>query len=293
MNDSIILISGAVGLGLLLGLGLGVVLGRRLASAGHTHDDAESPAARPGEIATAAESIGQTALDAVGLASLAMAVGDVERARFILENLMNRHHHAIAERQPWDMLFDIHRQQEDRPRFEALAAHYRQTFGTESCPYASWPAVDESDLPRARPRLIQELAQRWSDARAALALLEASLSEMARPGRLPYTALQTGELLFLRDCALQIVQAQQAAEKQDPQAAAPPRRAAPTFSAFSALEERYTRIVKEVVAQWPRPECKQFLANLIVDDRVTRQGFAEDVLGELVFLRQVLDEISH
>lgn len=287
MNENIILISGAVGLGLLLGLGLGVVLARRLKPAGDTHD-LDHPAKDPGgpPVGSTATSIGQAAYDAVGLASLAMAAGDVERARFILENLLKRHHHAIAEQQPWDMLLDIHRQQQDRPAFEALAALYRKNFGLAPPSYESWPLVDEHDLSKARPKLLQELAQRWSDAKAALTLLEGSLSEAARPGRLPYTALQTEELLFLRDCAAQIVQGQQAT----PHRQATPH-ASPTFSAFSALEERYMRLVKEIVAQWPRLECKQLLENLIVDDRVNRQGFAEDVLGELVFLRQVLDEI--
>ena len=129
---------------------------------------------------------------------------------------------------------------------------------------------------------------RWADATAAQTLLEATLAETGRPGRMPFSAQQTSELLFLRDCAAEMVCAMQATEEK-PQVR---RAATPNFSSFSALEERYRRIAREVVTTWPSSECRQYLESLIVDDRVSRQGFAEDVLAELVFLRQILDELG-
>ena len=247
---------------------------------------AEPRAATPSAITVTR--IGAPAQEAVVLASLAMAEQDEERARFILENLMKRHHLAIAELAPWEMLFDLHHHREDRAAFEALAQAYQRALGLPPPDYTTWPKPDTGDLARTRPRLLQELTARWQTPEAAFALLQGAVAETTRPGRPPLTAPQAVELVFLHDIMAQVVQSMQANATQE----TAPRRATPTFSAFSALEERYMRIAREVVTLWPRPECRQFLESLIVDDRVSRQGFAEDVLSELVFLRQVLDEVS-
>lgn len=304
MDKEIVIALGMLGLGLFVGLGLGLVLGRRQAHAGHTRrsqDPGQEHAGSSQEVArkafpsapafeahSTAERIGQPVQEAVMLASLAMATGDVERAQFILESFLKRHHHAIVEQQPWEMLFDIYHHKQDRARFEALAQSYRHALGLVPPDYNAWPHTDEQDLHKTRPKFIQELAVRWADATAALALLEAALAETGRPGRIPLSAQQASELLFLRDCMAEVVRTLQATEEK-PQAR---RAASPSFSAFCALEERYMRLAKEVVNLWPRPECKHFLESLIVDDRVSRQGFAEDVLGELVFLHQVLDALG-
>ena len=304
MDQEIVMALGMLGLGLFVGLGLGLVLGRRLAHAGHTGHGQEpakeaagsaqemagkvAPSTPVSEAHSTAGRIGQPAQEAVMLASLAMATGDVERAQFILETFLKRHKNAIAEQQPWEMLFDIYHHRQDRARFEALAQSYRLALGLAPPDYTSWPHTEGQDLHRARPRLTQELAMRWADATAALSLLEAALAETGRPGRIPLSAQQTSELLFLRDCMAEMVHALQATDEK-PQVR---RAATPSFSSFSALEERYMRLAKEVVTLWPRPECRQFLESLIVDDRVSRQGFAEDVLAELVFLRQILDELG-
>ena len=296
---------GMLGLGLFVGLGLGLVLGRRQAHVGHARhgqDAGQQDAGPSREVArtpspsgpasgaqATAERVGQPVQEAVMLASLAMATGDVERAQFILETFLKRHNNAIVEQQPWEMLFDIYHHKQDRARFEALAQSYRLALGLAPPDYTAWPQTEGQDLHRARPRLIQELAMRWADATAAQTLLEATLAETGRPGRMPFSAQQTSELLFLRDCMAEMVRAMQATEEK-PQAR---RAAAPSFSSFSALEERYRRIAKDVVTTWSKPaECRQFLEGLIVDNRVSRQGFAEDVLAELVFLRQILDELG-
>ena len=302
MDQEIVMALGMLGLGLFVGLGLGLVLGRRQAHVGHARhgqDAAQQDVGPSREVArtphpsgpasgaqATAERVGQPVQEAMMLSSLAMATGDVERAQFILETFLKRHNHAIVEQQPWEMLFDIYHHRQDRARFEALAQTYRLALGLAPPDYTAWPQTEGQDLHRARPRLIQELAMRWADTTAAQALLEAALAETGRPGRIPFSAQQTSELLFLRDCMAEMVNALQATEDK-PQAR---RSAPPSFSSFSALEERYMRLAKEVVNLWPRPECRQFLESLIVDDRVSRQGFAEDVLAELVFLRQVLDE---
>lgn len=297
MNESIMLIAAAV-LALLVGFGLGVVWAKRrprvatnnLGIAGaQSQDKVAGSLAITGQSAAATETekIGRAAHEAVGLASLAMASGEEERAQFILENLMKRHHYAISEQQPWEMLFDIYHQKQDHAKADALAAAYAKVFRGKPSDFLGGKPGEDHDLAKAQSKLIQELVQRWTDADAAFTFLEQALIEAARPGRPRLTKFQASELVLLHDCALQMRVPKESAEQAKDQS-----KNRPAFSTFSALEERYMRLAKEVETLWPRPECKPYLESLIMDNRANRQGFPEDVLAELVFLHKVFNEIT-
>lgn len=55
----------------------------------------------------------------------------------------------------------------------------------------------------------------------------------------------------------------------------------------STLEQRFTHIVKQVVALWPSEACAMYLNNLLVANREGRQGFPQEVVEDLMMLYNV------
>jgi hypothetical protein len=58
----------------------------------------------------------------------------------------------------------------------------------------------------------------------------------------------------------------------------------------AAIEEQYPSILQKVIATWRTPEARGYLRNLIVDDRGDRNGFAPEVMSELLLLSAILEE---
>ena len=63
-------------------------------------------------------------------------------------------------------------------------------------------------------------------------------------------------------------------------------------SVFAAIEEQYPSILQKITSTWCTPELRGYLRNLIVDDRGDRNGFAPEVMSELLLLSAILEESS-
>jgi hypothetical protein len=57
------------------------------------------------------------------------------------------------------------------------------------------------------------------------------------------------------------------------------------------LEQSYPRILARLVEIWGFPETDTYLSNLLVADRADRQGFPDDVAGELFRLSMIHDSL--
>lgn len=66
----------------------------------------------------------------------------------------------------------------------------------------------------------------------------------------------------------------------------------PSVDAQSYLEVQFPHITQALVAKWGTPEVESYLANLMVDNRGTRQGFPSAVAEELMLIDTVLWELS-
>jgi len=55
----------------------------------------------------------------------------------------------------------------------------------------------------------------------------------------------------------------------------------------SALEQQFPRIAQALTATWRSKTCALFLGDLIINDRLDRQGFSYDVLEELLLLSEL------
>jgi hypothetical protein len=56
----------------------------------------------------------------------------------------------------------------------------------------------------------------------------------------------------------------------------------------SALEHFHPNLINRLTLLWGYPECHNLLDSLMVDSRGNRQGFRQEVLGELMFLHTIL-----
>ena len=72
-------------------------------------------------------------------------------------------------------------------------------------------------------------------------------------------------------------------ENKKPAANKPPRSGKPC-----AIEEKHPRLVSRITGLWPTQECINFIDSLIIDDRGGRQGFDEDVMEEVLLLKEML-----
>ncbi|MEW5788794.1 MAG: hypothetical protein AB1899_13160 [Pseudomonadota bacterium] len=55
----------------------------------------------------------------------------------------------------------------------------------------------------------------------------------------------------------------------------------------SAIERRFPRIARELMARWHGRDIDTYLDSLLIDERGDRMGFPADVLEELMFLAGV------
>lgn len=58
------------------------------------------------------------------------------------------------------------------------------------------------------------------------------------------------------------------------------------------LEQRFPRILANIVALWGTPDLDRYLSGLIVSDRPDRQGFPPDVAVELFHLSSLNDSLA-
>src|SRR5215831_3607970 len=54
-----------------------------------------------------------------------------------------------------------------------------------------------------------------------------------------------------------------------------------------ALEDRFDRILSKIDELWDRPEIHEYFSDLIIDKRGGRQGFPEEVLADILMLRDL------
>jgi len=62
--------------------------------------------------------------------------------------------------------------------------------------------------------------------------------------------------------------------------------------ACSHLENQFPHIAQKLTEKWGTPDVETYLANLMVDQRGSRQGFPSDVAEELMLLDTILWELS-
>lgn len=60
------------------------------------------------------------------------------------------------------------------------------------------------------------------------------------------------------------------------------------MSDLSPLEERFPRLVPEILAFWGTPDCFDKLQNLLVDTRGGRHGFPAEVYSDLSMLLNIV-----
>lgn len=59
----------------------------------------------------------------------------------------------------------------------------------------------------------------------------------------------------------------------------------------SGLEQRYSRVLTQMLAKWETPlEMEAYLNELVVDKRGNRQGFPQDILKEILFIAQLFEK---
>lgn len=54
-----------------------------------------------------------------------------------------------------------------------------------------------------------------------------------------------------------------------------------------ALEDQFPRIFNKIIEIWDRPEIDAYFTQLMVSDRLNRQGFAKEVASDIVYLTMV------
>lgn len=55
----------------------------------------------------------------------------------------------------------------------------------------------------------------------------------------------------------------------------------------SELEKSYPRLLPQIMQLWGYPELEGHLDHLLLDDRGDRQGFPENIITDLIFLKLV------
>lgn len=60
----------------------------------------------------------------------------------------------------------------------------------------------------------------------------------------------------------------------------------------SHLENQFPHIAQKLSEKWGTPDAESYLANLMVDQRGSRQGFPSNVAEELMLLDAILWELS-
>lgn len=58
------------------------------------------------------------------------------------------------------------------------------------------------------------------------------------------------------------------------------------------LENLFPRIAQALTEKWDKPELETYLADLLMDNRGTRQGFPAEAVEELILIDAILWELS-
>lgn len=266
------------------------------------------------------------AADVRALASYALAAGNVTRAAYILaQDLKNTPGRRAPEN--WYMLLDIYHGSGNRARYDETAERAARALGHSIPPFNAFkqrfPA--HAGLAKNHPQLLAEL-KKMPNAEAAMQFLLALTKDSLRPGRPRYTLPDAEELLKLKEQYRARLGRQESgipsgdrqsgsgkfrtgtnpASRTPPPASAPSpgtqasktagsahrRRERPGANAdqemISALEAKFPRIISKLNDLWPTRECGQFLDSLIIDDRGGREGFAPEVMEEILFLKEII-----
>ncbi len=182
---------------LALGVGLGLLIGRRTAVSATPPSADGEPHPMPAVTQTSARPPPES--DPCQLASYALAAGQESRASFILEkHLQDRSTQTGAS--SWHLLLDIHHGCGNRIRFDELREQYRLHFAEDLPGFNEWKQhfSGRSSLQRNHPALLAELHKR-TDKQEAEAFIHTLIQDSARPGRPSYNLLDAQELLRLRD----------------------------------------------------------------------------------------------
>lgn len=62
-----------------------------------------------------------------------------------------------------------------------------------------------------------------------------------------------------------------------------------TVSELVALLNKYPHIQKNITEQWGKKSCKDYLVNLILSDRINRQGFTDSKIEIIEELKELHD----
>jgi hypothetical protein len=60
----------------------------------------------------------------------------------------------------------------------------------------------------------------------------------------------------------------------------------------SELEKTFPRIVEKIIMLWGHDGIAPFLSHLLIDDRGDRHGFTGEVMGEIMFLNNLHEEME-
>lgn len=261
--------------------------------------------------------------DVRALASYALAAGNVTRAAYILaQDLKNAPGSWAPEN--WYMLLDIYHGSGNRAHYDETAERAARALGH---PMPAFNAFKQrfpahAGLGKNHPQLLAEL-KKMPNAQAAMQFLLALTKDSLRPGRPRYTLPDAEELLTLKEQYHARLGRQEtgipssersgrlrtgtnpALGTAKPPSAPSPRPQASKASdsmqrrrerpgadgdqeVLSALEAKFPRIISKLNDLWPTRECGQFLDSLIIDDRGGREGFAPEVMEEILFLKEII-----
>ncbi|HYW92951.1 MAG TPA: hypothetical protein VFA95_10945 [Gammaproteobacteria bacterium] len=183
------------------------------------------------------------------------------------------------------MLLDLYHESGRRKEFNKLAKAYARRMGTTVPVFEEWPAGaggSQERLEQSYPQLVDQLRRIWKEPRA-LQVVDGVLRECGRPGRPRLSSECISDLLALQAVLRGRQSGSSAGAKSES------RKAAPDDQHLSAIEAQFPRVAAEITHLWPGARCHRYLDSLIIDDRGDRHGFDQDVMAEILFLREILE----
>lgn len=168
-------------------LAIGLAIGRLLGRAGSA----------PTKLTEAIGPSSASDTQARWLALYALASGNRDRARFILEQRINSNSRPHPD--DWIMLLDILHTNGDRDSFDALAKRYGETSGVTPPEFNEWRQIHPecSGLNRRHAKLL-EIFSGLGNRDEQRKLMTGLACESTKPGRPGFTLAEAEELLKLR-----------------------------------------------------------------------------------------------
>ncbi|HYW02557.1 MAG TPA: hypothetical protein VFA86_01330 [Gammaproteobacteria bacterium] len=225
------------------------------------------------------------ALDVIRAASYARATGSGDRAVYVLTRYLQRSDDRAARPEPWEMLLDLYHESGRREEFDKTAEAYGRRMGTGAPTFEQWPdgaGGSRGGLEQSYPQLVEQLRRTWKEPRA-LQIVDGVLRECGRPGRPRLSSECVTDLLALQA----VLRGREAGSPTGAEAG----KEGPDERYLSAIESQFPRIAAEITRLWPGARCHRYLDGLIIDDRGNRRGFDQEVMAEILFLREILELI--